>query len=714
MDSFYRACAPFLLLAALPFLLYWRVWWPESLSPTPFTRQVFVYGDFVEQHYPMRFFVASELRQGRLPLWDPYTFGGEPAVAESLFATYYPLGLWQAIYPAGAFPFWALEMEAIAHLALGGIFTFLFVRRLTGNMVAALVSGLAFSLGGFLTSYPMLQLIILETAVWLPAGLWLIERALAQPRPPERQAHTGTTEVWRGRLWRIALAGAVLACGILAGHAQTFLYIAYASGGYLLFRSLTLGYGWRFTLLAALVLGGTVLGLSAAQWLPSLELFRVSPRAALTYADVSHGFGLAELWGLLRPNPGQWSPLYAGLLPLALALLAMVFNLRGGREQRSQVWFWAVLALVALDLSLGRNGFLYPLAHAVAPGFATFRDQERAAFLVSFALAVLAGYGYVALSNSVGQFLKLSYNSKLSNKITPGFVLVIIVLDLFHANQGVILQDPPPGGYFAPTAALDQLSQDQGRPYRLSSESLLPGDGNAGLVFQVQDVTGNGPLYLADYERFLNTVPELRWWQMLNVRYILTRRALDHGGLNLILGPDRDHADQRLYQTFLGARPAWVAHAARVVVGQAAAIDLTAGAAIDPMTTAVLEQSPAVALPAASNVGQFSKLSAQEEVRIDAYDHQHVSLVANLSSPGILVLSDVFYPGWVVRINGQSATPLRAYGLLRAVALPSGQWRVEWSYEPLTVRLGLFISILVVLGLCWPLLTRRRPAAHAI
>lgn len=677
---------PFLCLAALPFLLYWRVWWPESLNPTTLPRQVFAYGDFVEQHYPMRFFVAAELRQGRLPLWDPYTFGGEPAVAESLFATFYPLGLWQALFPAGSFPFWALELEAIAHLSLAGIFTLLFVRRLTGNPQAGLVSGLAFSLGGFLTSYPMLQLIILETAVWLPAGLWLIERALTAP--------SGDVRV---RLWSVALAGGVLACGILAGHAQTFLYVAYASGAYLLSRSLSLGRGWRFTLVAALLLGGTALGLSAAQWLPSLELYRVSPRAALTYADVSNGFNLSELSGLLRPNSGQWSPLYVGLLPLALALCAILFSFRRERRLRGPVWFWAMVALLALGLSLGRNGFLYPLAHAIAPGFATFRDQERSAFLVSFALAVLAGYGCVALSR-VEQFSKLFY-----------ILLLLIPLDLFRANQGIILQDQPPGGYFAPTPALDQLFQDPGRPYRVSSESLLPGDGNAGLVFQIQDITGNGPLYLADYERFINTVPELRWWQMLNVRYILTRRTLDHGGLNLILGPDRDHGDQRLYQTFLGARPAWVAHAAQVVSGQDAAIDLTASPDFDPMSTTVLEQAPEIPLP---NVGQFSKLPAQDEVQVETYDHQHISLVANLSSPGILVLSDVDYPGWVVRVNDLPATSLRAYGLLRAVALPSGQWRVEWSYEPLTVRLGLAISIMVVLSLCWSLLTRRRPATH--
>jgi uncharacterized membrane protein YfhO len=38
-------------------------------------------------------------------------------------------------------------------------------------------------------------------------------------------------------------------------------------------------------------------------------------------------------------------------------------------------------------------------------------------------------------------------------------------------------------------------------------------------------------------------------------------------------------------------------------------------------------------------------------------------------------------------------TPLRAYGLLRAVALPAGQWRVEWRFQPAVVYLGLAVSL---------------------
>ncbi len=355
------------ILLLLPFVLYWQVWWPDARL-----RQVFQYGDFVEQHYPMRVFVADEYRHGRLPLWDPYTFSGEPAVAMSLFAPYYPPGFWQVIFPK--LPFEALEIEAIFHLGLAGLFTFLFVRRLTASDGAGLIAGLAFSLGGYLTSYPMLQLIILETAVWLPAGLWLLDIALERRSLP-----------------RMALAGAIFGFGVLAGHPQTFLYVAYLAAAYFVFRVAYLRLPIRFGILAGLILGGAALGISAAHWLPGLQMYRFSPRAGLTYEVLSNGFRPAELLGLLRPNPGQWSPLYVGLIPLALAAVGVVL------WRRAETWFWAAVALVGLLLSLGGFGPLYPLFYRFVPGFATFRDQERIALLVSFSLAVLAGYGFAAL-----------------------------------------------------------------------------------------------------------------------------------------------------------------------------------------------------------------------------------------------------------------------------------------------------------------------------
>lgn len=633
------------LLLASPFIMFWRIWWPD-----PALRQVIAYGDFVEQHYLMRVFVARELSHGRLPLWDPYTFGGQPAVAATLFQVFYPLGLWQVLLP-DPLPFLALELEVLFHLGLAGLFTYMFVHRLTKSSGAGLIAGLAFGLGGWITSYPMQQINILETAVWLPLGLWLMEGAV------ERRSLAG-----------LFLAGTAMGISLLAGHPQTTLYMAYLAGAYLLFRGLGRRTGWRFIAAGALVMLAGALGISAAQWLPGLEMHRMSPRAGLTYADISHGFRWQDLLGILRARPGEWSPLYVGLLPLVLALAG------AAGKRRRQAVFWGAVALLALLLSLGGNGPLFPVAYRILPGFHLFRDQERLAYLVSFALAVLAGWGYTALA---GRW-------PMVRRALPA-LLVLAAVDLYLAHDRVNLQAPPPAGYFPVTPAVAHLRSDPDANWRVSSEGLLPADGNAGLLFEIRDVVGNGPLHLAAYDAFIEMVPEFRWWRMLNVRYILTQRELGHGGLLLVV----DEGGRRLYQTFLGAQPAWLVHNYRLAPDQNTAIHLTAVEELDPWTTAVLEQAPDP--PPAPAAGP-------ESIAFRHFGSRRIVLDVQVSAPAVLVLSEIAYPGWSVRVNGRPAQPLRACGILRAVALPAGTWRVEWVYVPRAVYAGMGISLLTLLG----------------
>jgi uncharacterized membrane protein YfhO len=70
------------------------------------------------------------------------------------------------------------------------------------------------------------------------------------------------------------------------------------------------------------------------------------------------------------------------------------------------------------------------------------------------------------------------------------------------------------------------------------------------------------------------------------------------------------------------------------------------------------------------------------------------SLVLDVTAPtdSLLVLSEVYYPGWRAIIDGQSSPILRANYLLRGIRIPAGQHRVEVRYRPATLTLGAAIS----------------------
>lgn len=66
---------------------------------------------------------------------------------------------------------------------------------------------------------------------------------------------------------------------------------------------------------------------------------------------------------------------------------------------------------------------------------------------------------------------------------------------------------------------------------------------------------------------------------------------------------------------------------------------------------------------------------------------------ANLSSPGILVFCENYYPAWKTFVDGKPAAMLRAYYTLRAVPLQTGAHEVRFVYESSYFRLGAIISI---------------------
>ncbi|MGE5414458.1 MAG: YfhO family protein, partial [Syntrophomonadaceae bacterium] len=63
---------------------------------------------------------------------------------------------------------------------------------------------------------------------------------------------------------------------------------------------------------------------------------------------------------------------------------------------------------------------------------------------------------------------------------------------------------------------------------------------------------------------------------------------------------------------------------------------------------------------------------------------------------GLLVLADLFYPGWTAEENGRTLPIYRANGYFRAVALPAGTHRVVFRYRPVSVYAGLGLTALAL------------------
>jgi hypothetical protein len=724
-------------LMLLPLLFWWRLW---TLDPAD--RAVIPEGDFTSQYFPLQLFAARELAAGRLPAWDPYLNAGQPGLADIQSGFFYPFNLLPNLILAAAglpFTLGLLTAQVVFHFSLASLFTYLFVRHLARRAGARIpvarfagaVGTLSFTYAGYLTSFPVQQLTILETAVWLPLVLLFLDRACHYARP----------------LPQIVFAGLALACAFLAGHPQTAMYVVYTALAYGLFIQTLRGsktlrvYMLRvcYTVFLPLLLGA---GLAAAQLGPTLAFIARSTRAGLDYQSVSWGFPLIELTDLLYPGYFGGSPQYVGILPPILAVAALFV-----KRARREIIFWIIFAMVALLLALGGHTFLYNVTYLFAPGFAAVRDQQRIIFLFSFAVSVLAGYGALVLVQPLERAARrgfrrfvrglvwvgiaftaltalwvlgylqglqqgvevnlfegvlrhhmllllilggsavlfaLRLTGKAKRRGLMALALALIWLNLFTVNWQFNLADPVAGGPYPQTGLVAYLKGQPGT-FRISSAGLLPGGSSAGVVYELEDITGNTPLRLGAFQQFEERVGSWRRWQLLNVGYVLSRDDIEGPGLEQVY----EEGGVKAYRVGDPLPRAWLVHRT-TIAGDDRAFDLLNAEDFDPRAVAVL--APEQGQPPVLESDQSG--SAAQVVGVAPG-----RLVLDVSSPeeGMLVISQPFYPGWRAKVDGEWVPLYRVDYLLQGVLLGPGSHRVELSYH---LSLLPAILSLVVLAAC--------------
>ena len=91
--------------------------------------------------------------------------------------------------------------------------------------------------------------------------------------------------------------------------------------------------------------------------------------------------------------------------------------------------------------------------------------------------------------------------------------------------------------------------------------------------------------------------------------------------------------------------------------------------------------------------------SFTSSVEITARRSDRVDLNASLSEPGHVVLVEGFLPGWRATLDGVDVPVRRANALFLAIPVPAGRHQIVFTYRPVAVVAGLWITALAALGL---------------
>ncbi len=444
------------------------------------------------------------------------------------------------------------------------------------------------------------------------------------------------------------------------------------------------GLRWFFAGLGTLVVLFT-LGTHTPVWrlffeaVPGIRLFR-APSMAIFLT----GFAVATLMAVGVDH----------------ARAAMVSRDRRAAD-RVQLYFGAAVASLAFLFLLSVTGILPDLWSRFIRGPMEAHEQEafeaaRPFITRGFLLASLFAAG-------VGSVWWALRRELLPPALALGLVAVLIALDQGRVNEPFI-QIQEYAAFAAPDANIQFLEErwEEEGPFRVFS-MVQGGEDVRPAMFGIELAAGHHPNDLGRYRELIGMegggMPEHlaqfnpNVLRILNVRYVLWPE-LQFGPLQGAESVSRvTLPDGRVHTAVYEYSPlprAWLVGRAVVLSDDSEALEYILGPRFEPEGEVVLEEAAPVELSG----------DPDGDVRWRERSSNHMSLQVRSDRPGLLVLSENWFPAWQATVDGESAPVLRANHTLRAIPVPEGDVEVELRYVSPLLRgsLGLTAISLLLLG----------------
>ncbi len=530
----------------------WTPWQPPN-QPVDVNNQLLA--DIVNYIVPVKQLLAEQIRQGSLPLWNPYLLAGYPLTYNTQAGAFYPFT--SLFYFLGVET--AVDATIIGQMMLGLLFMYGYLRSLRLKRLAAMAGAQLFMFNGLMIVWLEWE-VVHAGIIWLPLQLYLVERIA-------RKVESSGANLFKSILPDVVWAGLTLGIPWLGGHWNWTLYTSMTLAAYALWRiwPLLKRHPARVrrqvvaTLALLLALG---VGLSLVQTLPAAVYLSQSHRQPFTLAESQERALLNRLVVLFVPNffgnpidLNWWGPrnfnettLYLGILPLLLTGLTLFL-----RRDRSSYFFagWGMLGFL---WSLGApfywmlhilpifNG-LFPSRAAILvvvcgsvlaamsldkllePDILTKRRVGQmtwlllilfglisVAYFVTYRADVLRTWDYLRWELLAAVVFALAagglVQSRLRGWLAPSafgvLVLVLVAVDLFWFGNGYNTITHVNGDLY-PETAVAQFLHTNSEPYRIVtlSEGLVYPP-NSSMIERIENFSGYEPGILRRTVQFAN------------------------------------------------------------------------------------------------------------------------------------------------------------------------------------------------------------------
>jgi hypothetical protein len=682
-------------------------------------------GDVGGFHVPLATWWWSRLRLAGG--WNPWVFAGFPANADPQIAGSHPFDLLALVVPAPA----AFALESALAPALAGLGAWVYLRSLGAAREARLVAALAFAFGGFVAARSLHHPGMARAALALPFAFAAIE-ACAGLRLLVALAGATTAILVAGQPQASVYAvGLVIVYALVCGRPREPRRALPLAGGLAAGAALAAPLWLPLAELAA----QSTRAAGAPLW-PDLRLEAFD--AFQLFAPFAGGGGRGPL------SPSAASATRCGLVEcvtypgMAVWLILLAAPAAWRRDRRAR--FWLAVALASLLGATGALGsalelralerpsrllLVWSLALPVLGGLALSAwsaDPARARRRSALAAAALGALvAWLALRHpdarpaALGAALALSLAllaalAPRSKRAAAAWLALALAADLTAYRLSLPGVGVAPADYERERRCLEPLA---GMLRALGGGEhdramLLPwaSGGNHAAETRLHLAQGYDPLVLRPLAALLGTTPGFDAIGYVNDPTLARpgSHALDLLRVRVLAAPARAalaleealrahpdrfepfHAGADASVTYFRNRRAlpvaWLVPHARLVAPGSALAAVRDDAAIggfDPAREALVEEPVTPPLDP-----ECWQRAAPEERRVSVSEYADDRLSLRLSTPcdALLVTSELAYPGWRARLDGEPAPLLHANGAFRGLRVPAGEHAVELRYRP--------------------------------
>jgi len=314
----------------------------------------------------------------------------------------------------------------------------------------------------------------------------------------------------------------------------------------------------------------------------------------------------------------------------------------------------------------------------------------------------------VLYSSVVMAIFILIFKIKLRLIICTTLIIGLLFVDLFITGMP-LLHTENMTKQFGKTSWLEHISKDQER-YRMYDMKTV--SQHKTQQYGIDKITGTDPIILRHYFRFTNllgdfiidkTVEQLPIMNLkpediknpvvldlLNVKYILTGNKFreNRNRFRYITQFDDEGKTIYLYENKDRMPRVWLVNRVEECSDQNAVLERIKDINSREIALVTSDKKAEIINTASPNVGGT--------VKIVKYEPNKIVINAKLSAPALMVLSEVWMPGWKAKVKGKNEKVLRTNYILRGVYLPEGENKVIIYYQPILFLTGSLITFFTI------------------